>query len=600
MKKRLLSILLALALCLTLLPTTALAEGPDVEEKYTVIYTDGVENEEIFEDRRHSNLSVGDQTPAFSGNLERAGYEFDGWSPTVETTVKAENADKSNVITYTATWCPADRNQNGILDIEEKFTVIFTDGVIGADVWPDQISPGLSVGDVIPSLTSYPSRPGCAFDGWNPTPPGIVVAPAEGNVIIYTARWTRGGNYPLPLTQEVQVNYYDETENKQVAEVDGVVVAFDATYVPAYLISEHLPDGYMVKDGLRNVPLDAGASSVSVSVEKIPTTKVVKISYYNEISQEQVAEAELEVPLDATCVNTSALKAPAGYELAATGDLPIQDGYVHAAVRKVIQTGESSSSRKYTLKYDTNEGNTISSERKSRKWTKDFEDLPVPTRKGYEFAGWYYNENLTQKVEDDVVVDTTTVILYAKWVRVSELPFTDVAVTDYYYDAVLWAAENGITGGVDDTHFAPNAPCTRAQIVTFLWRAAGCPEPENLSSFADVSADSYYAKAVAWAVENGITGGTGSGMFSPDATCTRAQAMAFIYRSVQTQGGGMQGEWMFLNPFDDVNLESYYGEAVMWAVANGITNGTSDTTFSPGADCTRAQIVTFLYRFFVK
>ena len=591
MKKRLLSILLALALCLTLLPTTALAEGPDVEEKYTVIYTDGVENEEIFEDRRHSNLSVGDQTPAFSGNLERAGYEFDGWSPTVETTVKAENADKSNVITYTATWCPADRNQNGILDIEEKFTVIFTDGVIGADVWPDQISPGLSVGDVIPSLTSYPSRPGCAFDGWNPTPPGIVVAPAEGNVIIYTARWTRGGNYPLPLTQEVQVNYYDETENKQVAEVDGVVVAFDATYVPAYLISEHLPDGYMVKDGLRNVPLDAGASSVSVSVEKIPTTKVVKISYYNEISQEQVAEAELEVPLDATCVNTSALKAPAGYELAATGDLPIQDGYVHAAVRKVIQTGESSSSRKYTLKYDTNEGNTISSERKSRKWTKDFEDLPVPTRKGYEFAGWYYNENLTQKVEDDVVVDTTTVILYAKWVRVSELPFTDVAVTDYYYDAVLWAAENGITGGVDDTHFAPNATCTRAQAVTFLWRAAGSPAPKSSEMpFEDVVKGSYYYDAVLWAVENGITDGTSATTFSPNAVCSRGQIVTFLWRSQKSPASDS------VNPFTDVAADAYYNSAVLWAVTNGITDGTSATTFSPAANCTRAQIVTFLYR----
>ena len=593
MKKRLLSILLALALCLTLLPTTALAEGPDVEEKYTVIYTDGVENEEIFEDRRHSNLSVGDQTPAFSGNLERAGYEFDGWSPTVETTVKAENADKSNVITYTATWCPADRNQNGILDIEEKFTVIFTDGVIGADVWPDQISPGLSVGDVIPSLTSYPSRPGCAFDGWNPTPPGIVVAPAEGNVIIYTARWTRGGNYPLPLTQEVQVNYYDETENKQVAEVNGVVVAFDATYVPAYLISKHLPDGYMVKDGLSNVPLETGASSVSVSVEKIPTTKVVKISYYNEISQEQVAEAELEVPLDATCVNTSALKAPAGYELAATGDLPIQDGYVHAAVRKVIQTGESSSSRKYTLKYDTNEGNTISSERKSRKWTKDFEDLPVPTRKGYEFAGWYYNENLTQKVEDDVVVDTTTVILYAKWVRVSELPFTDVAVTDYYYDAVLWAAENGITGGVDDTHFAPNAPCTRAQIVTFLWRAAGSPAPKSSDMpFEDVAAGSYYHDAVLWAVEQGITVGTSATTFSPDDTCTRAHIVTFLWRAQQSPAAGSA------NPFLDVASDAYYTDAVLWAVKNGITVGTNaaGTTFSPDDDCTRAQIVTFLFR----
>ena len=592
MKKQLLSTLMALALCLTLLPTAALAD----DGQYTVVYTDGVENAEIFSDRTHSYLSVGDQTPEFSGNLERAGYEFDGWSPTVEATVKAEDADESNRITYTATWRPADRNQNGILDIEEKFTVIFTDGVIGADVWPDQISPGLSVGDLLPSAPS-PQRPGCAFDGWNPTSPGIVVAPAEGNVIIYTARWTRGGNYPLPLTQEVQVNYYDETENKQVAEVNGVVVAFDATYVPAYLISEHLPDGYMVKDGLSNVPLETGASSVSVSVEKIPTTKVVKISYYNEISQEQVAEEELEVPLDATCVNTSALKAPAGYELAATGDLPIQDGYVHAAVRKVIQTGESSSSRKYTLKYDTNEGNTISSERKSRKWTKDFEDLPVPTRKGYEFAGWYYNENLTQKVEDDVVVDTTTVILYAKWVRVSELPFTDVAVTDYYYDAVLWAAENGITGGVDDTHFAPNAPCTRAQIVTFLWRAAGSPVVNYAMNFSDVPADAYYAEAVRWAVSQGITTGTGNGSaFSPDATCTRAQAMAFLYRSEQARGGGMQGAWMFLNPFSDVDLESYFGEAVMWAVANGVTNGSSDTTFSPNDDCTRAQIVVFLYR----
>ena len=588
MKKQLLSTLMALALCLTLLPTAALAD----DGQYTVVYTDGVENAEIFSDRTHSYLSVGDQTPEFSGNLERAGYEFDGWSPTVEATVKAEDADESNRITYTATWRPADRNQNGILDIEEKFTVIFTDGVIGADVWPDQISPGLSVGDLLPSAPS-PQRPGCAFDGWNPTSPGIVVAPAEGNVIIYTARWTRGGNYPLPLTQEVQVNYYDETENKKVAEVNGVVVAFDATYVPAYLISEHLPDGYMVKDGLRNVPLDAGASSVSVSVEKIPTTKVVKISYYNEISQEQVAEAELEVPLDATCVNTSALKAPAGYELAATGDLPIQDGYVHAAVRKVIQTGESSSSRKYTLKYDTNEGNTISSERKSRKWTKDFEDLPVPTRKGYEFAGWYYNENLTQKVEDDVVVDTTTVILYAKWVRVSELPFTDVAVTDYYYDAVLWAAENGITGGVDDTHFAPNAPCTRAQIVTFLWRAAGSPAPKSSDMpFEDVAAGSYYHDAVLWAVEQGITVGTSATTFSPDDTCTRAHIVTFLWRAQQSPAAGSA------NPFLDVASDAYYTDAVLWAVKNGITVGTNaaGTTFSPDDDCTRAQIVTFLFR----
>ena len=175
--------------------------------------------------------------------------------------------------------------------------------------------------------------------------------------------------------------------------------------------------------------------------------------------------------------------------------------------------------------------------------------------------------------------------------------FVDVPADAYYYDAVLWAAENGITGGVDDVHFAPNAPCTRVQSVTFLWRAAGSPAPKSSKMpFEDVAYGSYYYDAVLWAVEQGITVGTSATTFSPDAKCTRAQIMTFIYRSQQAQGGGMQGAWMIQNPFDDVDLESYYGEAVMWAVANHVTSGTTDTTFSPNADCTRAQIVTFLYR----
>ena len=177
------------------------------------------------------------------------------------------------------------------------------------------------------------------------------------------------------------------------------------------------------------------------------------------------------------------------------------------------------------------------------------------------------------------------------------MPFTDVAAGSYYHDAVLWAIEQGITKGTSDTTFSPNATCTRAQIVTFLWRAAGCPKPESQNNpFSDVQAGAYYSDAVLWAIENGITTGTGDGTFSPNATCNRAQAMAFIYRSEQAKGGGMEGQWMFLNPFADVNLESYYGEAVMWAVANGVTGGTTATTFSPNANCTRAQIVTFLYR----
>ncbi|MCF2662021.1 S-layer homology domain-containing protein [Pseudoflavonifractor phocaeensis] len=168
--------------------------------------------------------------------------------------------------------------------------------------------------------------------------------------------------------------------------------------------------------------------------------------------------------------------------------------------------------------------------------------------------------------------------------------FVDVPADAYYYDAVLWAAENGITGGVDDTHFAPDAPCTRAQIVTFLWRAAGSPEPESVSSFADVPADSYYAKAVAWAVEQGITTGTGDGKFSPNAPCTRAQSVTFLWRAQKSPSSDS------VNPFADVAADAYYNNAVLWAAENGITGGTSATTFSPNNDCTRAQIVTFLYR----
>ena len=175
--------------------------------------------------------------------------------------------------------------------------------------------------------------------------------------------------------------------------------------------------------------------------------------------------------------------------------------------------------------------------------------------------------------------------------------FVDVPADAYYYDAVLWAAKEGITGGVDETHFAPYATCTRAQAVTFLWRAAGSPAPENSAMhFTDVAEGSYYHDAVLWAVENGITKGTTDTTFSPNAKCTRAQIVTFLYRSVQAQGGGLKGQWMFQNPFTDVSLDSYYGEAVMWAVANGVTGGTTATTFSPNSNCTRAQIVTFLYR----
>ena len=169
--------------------------------------------------------------------------------------------------------------------------------------------------------------------------------------------------------------------------------------------------------------------------------------------------------------------------------------------------------------------------------------------------------------------------------------FYDVPNDAYYYEAVKWAAENGITGGVGNSLFAPNRPCTRAQIVTFLWRAVGSPEPKNMSNFSDVPADSYYAKAVAWAVENGITTGTGDGKFSPDATCTRAQSVTFLFRASKASANGAPA-------FSDVAATAYYAEAVKWATDNGITNGIGDNLFGSDNDCTRAQIVTFLYRMY--
>ena len=169
--------------------------------------------------------------------------------------------------------------------------------------------------------------------------------------------------------------------------------------------------------------------------------------------------------------------------------------------------------------------------------------------------------------------------------------FVDVATGSYYEDAVDWAVENGITQGTDDTHFSPDGICTRAQAVTFLWRAAGSPEPETRAMpFNDVPVGSYYYDAVLWAVENGITKGTSDTTFSPNMTCTRAQIVAFLWRSEKSPAAGTA------NPFADVKSTAYYADAVLWAVKENITKGTTSTTFSPNADCTRAQIVTFLWR----
>ena len=167
--------------------------------------------------------------------------------------------------------------------------------------------------------------------------------------------------------------------------------------------------------------------------------------------------------------------------------------------------------------------------------------------------------------------------------------FADVPANAFFADAVKWAVDKGVTNGLTETMFGPYEPCTRGQIITFLWRAAGSPEPKTAVSFADVPAGSYYAKAVAWAIENGITNGMTETTFAPDATCTRGQSVTFLHRALKGTASGSTN-------FTDVKSDAFYADAINWAVANNVTNGTSNTTFSPNADCTRAEIVTFLYR----
>ena len=190
----------------------------------------------------------------------------------------------------------------------------------------------------------------------------------------------------------------------------------------------------------------------------------------------------------------------------------------------------------------------------------------------------------------EMPADKVTVEPTFTWVN----PFADVANSAYYVDAVEWMLKREVTQGTTETTFSPNLNCTRAQIVTFLWRAAGSPEPKGTVGFADVSAGSYYAKAVAWAVENGITGGTGDGLFSPDAACTRAQSAAFLYRAAGSPAvGGSAG-------FSDVAADAYYAQAVAWAKEHGITDGIGGGLFGSANDCTRAQIAAFLWRLYAE
>lgn len=267
----------------------------------------------------------------------------------------------------------------------------------------------------------------------------------------------------------------------------------------------------------------------------------------------------------------------------------------------------------YAVTFNAN-GGTVSADTMTTGADGKLSSLPVPVRTGYTFAGWYTDPVGGERITVDTVFTADTTV-YAHWTKDSTSPavpvnptkpetgsddtepedtrdtFRDVSEDDYFADAVEWAVESGVTTGTGSRTFSPNAVCTRAQAVAFLWRAAGSPAPaSSVNPFADVKAGAYYYDAVLWAVEQGIVKGTSETTFSPEETVTRAQAVTFLWRSAGSPS--VEAD----NPFADVPGSAYYAAAVLWAVENGITTGTAPTAFSPNLSCTRAQIVTFLYR----
>ncbi len=254
--------------------------------------------------------------------------------------------------------------------------------------------------------------------------------------------------------------------------------------------------------------------------------------------------------------------------------------------------GRGGSVSSYKLTFEVNGGSAITALSETSGTTVDLSAYK-PTRGGYTFAGWYSDAKLTTAITSVKLTADTTV--FAKWTVKGAMPFTDVPADAYYYDAIRWALDKGVTSGITATTFNPGGICTRAQTVTFLWRAVGSPEPTTTNCpFTDVTKGTYYYNAVLWATEKGITVGTSTTTFSPEDTVTRGQTVTLLWRTA--------GKFTVTatNPFGDVNVDDYYANAVLWAVSKDITTGTSTTTFSPADGCTRAQIVTFLYRYLVK
>ena len=408
-------------------------------------------------------------------------------------------------------------------------------------------------------------------------------------------------------------------ESKALAGISGEGVNQPTVYYPAEAVEAYTAEGSdLVTNNLVSAPVEGEGNNNQYSLTVTPSATSVyennTISFTVESTLPQ--DAALTVGSSDTTVATAALSSDQKSitvtgvkEGTATITVSIKLGDVVLASESVTVTvderGTSGSSSSGTTRYtvsveDTDNGTVkVSPTRASKGSTVT---ITVTPDEGYELDKLVVTDKNSDAVKlidkgdgkYTFTMPRSAVTVEATFAEIGTEPespvFTDVPASAYYYDAVLWAVENGVTEGTNATTFSPDMSCTRAQMVTFLWRAAGSPEPVTTTNpFTDVNSGVYYYDAVLWAVEQGITSGTSATTFAPDATCTRAQTVTFLYRaagSPAVSGGS----------FADVSADAYYADAVAWAVSEGVTVGTSDTTFSPDMNCTRAQIVTFMYR----
>ena len=486
----------------------------------------------------------------------RTGYTFAGWSPALPAAMPAEN------MTVTAQWTV------------NQYTITF-DTAGGSEVAPITQDYGTAI-----TAPAAPIRTGYTFAGWSPALPATM--PAENMTV--TAQWTvnqytitfdtAGGSAIAPITQDYGTPITAPADPTKT----GYTFVGWSPALPAAMPAENMTvtaqwrvNRYTITYDLDGGTADDNPTGYTVETEtftlKNPTRPGYIFSGWSGTGLTGEDNLTVTIPKGSTGNRSY------------TAHWRYNGGYRYYTIKATAGVGGSISPN----------GNVSVREGSDRTFT-------ITPDKGYAVS----NVKIDGKSIGAVRSYTFENVRHAHTIEVSFMKaggspqtgvFVDVATGSYYEDAVDWAVENGITKGTDDTHFSPDGICTRAQAVTFLWRAAGSPEPETRAMpFTDVPAGSYYYDAVLWAVENGITKGTSETRFSPDDTCTRAQIVAFLWRSEKSPAAGSR------NPFADVKSTAYYADAVLWAVENDITKGTTNTAFSPDADCTRAQIVTFLWR----